>query len=336
MESLAWAVLWGGFFGSTFVSALVDVDGARTLLSRSFGSLNIAEKLQRGFMEVVFPIYEYVIQFSRWFNRQLGYTGYADQMLGRQSLLLVCIIAMLIIALLTYYVNARSPVVEEDKTDTEEKKSVNAALEGAKMVFSSRYLLAILSIIGFYEIISNIIEFQLSAAVEISAMQGTEIDAFFGTYGLLIGVVSISVQLFATPYVMNKKSIAMALMVLPVVDFVLSIGFLAVPVLWVAAALSISDNSLYYSITQSAKESLYTPTSRDVKYKAKAFIDMFGQRSAKVLAVVLNLVVAAFVGIENVRWLSIVTLLIIAGYFVVVRYAGEEFKKRSTDTKDSS
>jgi AAA family ATP:ADP antiporter len=123
----------------------------------------------------------------------------------------------------------------------------------------------------------------------------------------------------------------MALIILPIIDFALSIGFLAVPILWVAAALSISDNSLYYSITQSAKESLYTPTSRDAKYKAKAFIDMFGQRSAKVIAVVLNLVVAAYVGIENVRWLSIATLMVIAGYFLVVRYAGKEFKKRADE-----
>lgn len=188
-----------------------------------------------------------------------------------------------------------------------------------------------MGIIGFYEIISNIIEFQLSASVETSAMQGTEIDAFFGTYGLLIGLVSISVQLFATPYIMNKRSVGMALMVLPVLDFILSIGFLAVPILWVAAALSISDNSLYYSITQSAKESLYTPTSRDAKYKAKAFIDMFGQRSAKVIAVVLNLVVAAYVGIEHVRWLSIATVIVIAAYFAVVRYAGKEFDQRASE-----
>jgi len=125
--------------------------------------------------------------------------------------------------------------------------------------------------------------------------------------------------------------VGMALIILPIIDFALSIGFLAVPILWVAAALSISDNSLYYSITQSAKESLYTPTSRDAKYKAKAFIDMFGQRSAKVIAVVLNLVVVAYVGIENVRWLSIATLIVIGGYFLVVRYAGKEFKKRADE-----
>jgi len=255
-------------------------------------------------------------------------------MLGRQGLLLLCILAMATIAFLAWFVNSRATDADEIQKQEEKddkEKSVSAALEGAKLVFSSKYLLAILGIIGFYEIISNIIEFQLSASVETSAMQGTEIDAFFGVYGLLIGAVSISVQLFATPYVMNKKSIGAALLILPVLDFILSIGFLAVPILWIAAALSINDNALYYSITQSAKESLYTPTSRDAKYKAKAFIDMFGQRAAKVFAVVLNLVVVAYVGIEHVRWLSIAALFVIGGYFVVVRYAGKEFKNKASE-----
>ena len=41
--------------------------------------------------------------------------------------------------------------------------------------------------------------------------------------------------------------------------------------LW--AALNVAQQSTSYSINQSAKEALYVPTSRDEKYKAKAFID---------------------------------------------------------------
>ncbi|MDX1639724.1 MAG: Npt1/Npt2 family nucleotide transporter, partial [Balneolaceae bacterium] len=84
-----------------------------------------------------------------------------------------------------------------------------------------------------------------------------------------------------------------------------------------------------YSINQSAKEALYTPTSQDVKYKAKAFIDMFVQRFAKVLAVVLNLAVAAWVGLGNVRWLSVACLVILVFWILLVRFAGREFEKKA-------
>lgn len=254
---------------------------------------------------------------------------------GRSGLLLGSIAAMAIIAAIVYFVNRRDEnrrtrEAPENRAEEPGRSSVSAALEGARLVFQSKYLLAILAIIGLYEIVSNIIEFQLSASVETSGLTGPDIDAFFGTYGQLIGVVSISVQLLLTPYLMNRQGIGAALLVLPLVDLVLSGGFLVFPALGMAAALSIGDNALNYSINQSAKESLYTPTSRDAKYKAKAFIDMFVQRAAKVLAVGLNLAFAALVSIAAVRWLSVASIAVLIAWIAVVRFAGRRFKERAT------
>jgi AAA family ATP:ADP antiporter len=329
----------GGAVGATFVSTLVDVEGARELLGRAPADLNLPQKVQRTVLSVLFPIYEQVIAFFRQVNEAVGITGFDDQMMGRTSLILLCIVAMALIAAIAYYVHHRAgrsdtpeTASDEPDNDDEEKRStMSAALEGARLVFQSKYLLAILAIIGLYEMVSNVIEFQLSASVETSAMQGPDIDAFFGTYGLLISVVSISAQLFVTPYVMNRWSVGAALIILPIVDLILSAGFLLVPVLYMAAALSIGDNGLYYSIMQSAKESLYTPTSRDEKYKAKAFIDMFIQRGAKGVAVGLNLAFAAFVSIQAVRWLSLLSIPLIIGWIFVVRYAGHAFKEHADE-----
>ena len=252
-----------------------------------------------------------------------------QEAVGRSGLILGCIAGMALIAAIAFFVNRWAGGAEGPAAAGDERTPVSAAIEGAKVVFQSKYLLAILGIIGLYEIVSNVIEFQLSAAVETSALAGPDIDAFFGTYGQLIGVVSISVQLLLTPYLMNRWSVGVALLVLPVVDLVLSAGFLIFPVLGMAAALSIADNGLNYSINQSAKESLYTPTSSDAKYKGKAFIDMFVQRGAKVLAVGLNLAFAALVSIEAVRWLSIASIIVLVAWMLDVRFAGRRFAERT-------
>ena len=263
-------------------------------------------------------------------------SGFVEQEgVGRSGLILGCIAGMAIIAAIAFFVNRWAGGAEGPAASGEERTPVNAAVEGAKLVFQSKYLLAILGIIGLYEIVSNIIEFQLSAAVETSALAGPDIDAFFGNYGMLIGVVSISVQLILTPYLMNRWSVGVALMVLPVVDLVLSAGFLVFPVLGMAAALSIADNGLNYSINQSAKESLYTPTSPDAKYKGKAFIDMFIQRGAKVLAVGLNLAFAALVSIAAVQWLSIASIVVLVAWILVVRFAGKRFAERAEGAEPS-
>jgi AAA family ATP:ADP antiporter len=106
-----------------------------------------------------------------------------------------------------------------------------------------------------------------------------------------------------------------------------SVGFLAASTLAFAVMMSAADNSLNYSINQSAKETLYVPLTRAEKYKAKAFIDMFVQRTAKLLAVGLNLGVAAFVGFGGVRLLSLVTIALLVGWIGIVLFLGRAFER---------
>ncbi len=249
---------------------------------------------------------------------------------GRAPLITGGVIGLVLIAAIAWYVNRRAGGVDHPAaTATEGQPSVNAAIEGARLVFKSKYLLAILGILALYEVTSNIITFQYEAMAEMYVPAGPEKDAFFATVGQWIGIVSIVVQLLLRPYMLNRFGVGAALMVLPLADLILSIGFLLVPVLLVAAAMTTADNALNYSINQSSKEALYTPTSQDAKYKAKAFIDMFMQRGAKVAAGFLALAFVQIVSLEAVHWLSIATVIVLVAWIAVVRYAGKRFKEES-------
>jgi AAA family ATP:ADP antiporter len=129
---------------------------------------------------------------------------------------------------------------------------------------------------------------------------------------------------------MTRFGIKTALLILPVAVLAGSSGFLIMPALWMGSLLNTVDNGFSYSINQSAKEALYVPTSRDEKYMAKAFIDMFVQRFAKVLAVGISLIITSiFTSFSSIRWLSIGTALIVVAWIFVVRYSGEQFKLKS-------
>jgi AAA family ATP:ADP antiporter len=106
---------------------------------------------------------------------------------------------------------------------------------------------------------------------------------------------------------------------------------MAVPVLWVGSLLNTIDNGFSYSINQSAKEALYVPTTPDEKYKAKAFIDMFVQRFAKAIAVGVSLAITViFKDFASLRWLSILTIVIIVIWMAAARYAGKRFQSLET------
>ncbi len=56
------------------------------------------------------------------------------------------------------------------------------------------------------------------------------------------------------------------------------------PSLGVVEAVKTADNSLDYSLGNTAKQALWLPTSREAKYKAKQAVDSFFMRAGDVLA----------------------------------------------------
>lgn len=201
-----------------------------------------------------------------------------------------------------------------------------AALEGARLVFRSRYLLAIVTIVALYEIVSTILDYQFTATIAHYA--GDNFGEHISTVYFITNSFALGFQLFLTGFVMRHFGVRVALLIMPLAIMTNSAAFVALPILWIGSALNTTDNGLNYSVNQSARESLYTPTTREEKYRAKAFIDMFVQRFAKALAVVLNLGLAAyFGGFEAVRWLSIVALALAAVWIVAANYAGRRFQE---------
>jgi AAA family ATP:ADP antiporter len=138
----------------------------------------------------------------------------------------------------------------------------------------------------------------------------------------------LAVQVLLTRLVMTRLGVGAALLVLPAACFAGSCTFLAVPSLWTGSLLNVADNGFSYSIHQSAKEALYVPTSAQEKYQAKAFIDMFVQRFAKAVAVVLGLgVTERFERFETIRWLSLPVIALIVLWLWAVRHAGGRFRR---------
>ena len=204
----------------------------------------------------------------------------------------------------------------------------NAATEGARLVFSSPYLLSIVAIVGLYEIISTIIDFQFTFTVS-HYLDGPDIGRHFALVFSITNWVSLLVQLFLTGFIMQRFGLAIALLVLPFTVALGSTAFLIFPALWVGSLLSTADNGFSYSINQSAKEALYVPTSRAEKYRAKAFIDMFVQRFAKALAVLISLgITFAVTDISSLRYLGLLTLVLLVIWVVAARYAGQQFTER--------
>lgn len=217
----------------------------------------------------------------------------------------------------------------------EGSKRGHVALEGAKLVFRSRYLLAIVAIVGLYEITSQVLDFQFKATIA-HYLDGPDIGKQMTLVYAISNWVSMLVQFFLTSLVMTRAGLTVALLVLPTAIACGSVGFLALPILWAGSLLNTADSGFAYSINQSAKEALYVPTSKDEKYKAKAFIDMFVQRFAKVVAIGVSLAATTyFADFSTTRWLSVFTLIVVSIWVVAARYAGRHFNALTGKESDA-
>jgi AAA family ATP:ADP antiporter len=212
-----------------------------------------------------------------------------------------------------------------------EPEKENAVFEGARLVVASKYLLAIAMITFLYEINSQILDYQYSTAAEsLQGAGGTQ--AFFGQIGTIVGIVSVFTQLVLVSFIIRTFGITTALLVLPAAMAAASGFYFITPTLTTAALLTISDNSFNYSIYQTARETLYVPTSDNVKYKARAFINMLVQRVGKGAAILMALGFDAMSTLP-IRYLSILAFAVIVVWIGFAKYAGGRFDQLTAGDK---
>ncbi|HEV8131964.1 MAG TPA: Npt1/Npt2 family nucleotide transporter [Acidobacteriota bacterium] len=257
------------------------------------------------------------------------------QAIGMQGFLLISAAAVMVLAMVTFLVESwilrkgvfRQALNTRMVIKDPKLSGTNAAWEGARLVMTSKYLAAIVAIMAFYEVASQIMDYQFgSLAAKLSGVVATQ--AFIINVYFYANLIAVIVQFILVSLIMRKLGLVVALFMLPVAAFSSSVAFLVMPTLFVASLLVISDNGLNYSIQQTSRESLYVPTTSDDKYKARAFTNMFVQRLAKGVGIVIPIALG-IAGWKNVRFLSLITLSAVVLMALCSIYAGRRFAERS-------
>ncbi|MDP6677842.1 MAG: Npt1/Npt2 family nucleotide transporter [Verrucomicrobiota bacterium] len=236
----------------------------------------------------------------------------------------------------------------EPKPDDVPGKKFNAAIEGASLVFKSRYLIAIAGIVGFYEITSEVLDYQFTAMTE-RFVPKEEIGSHFGTVYAIGNIGALVIQLGFSIFAANfpKYRIHWILLALPLSIAFSSLFFILVPVLVAGSLLKISDSTFAYSVNQTGRETLYNPLSRQEKYVARAFVEVFVQRTGKVAALFIALLVPIFLSTHNeagqletsllgLQLLGGFTCIIVALWFYCVKIVGRKFESLEREQKSQA
>lgn len=161
--------------------------------------------------------------------------------------------------------------------------------KGLRLVLSQPYLLGIFSVLALYEIIITIFDFHFKVLADQAHTNVDALTQFFGEYGVYTNGIALLSLVLGIGNIGRAVGLIASLMLFPIALIVPVIALNISPTLRIAFWIMVGTKALNYAFNQPAKEQLYIPTTKETRYKAKAWIDMFGSRGSKATGSAINL-----------------------------------------------
>ena len=205
------------------------------------------------------------------------------------------------------------------------KKPKTGMFEGLKILLTRPYVLGIFCLATLYEIVGTILDFQMKMLADGQFASKEAFASYQGLYGMYTNGLALAFALVGTSFLMRRFGLRFCLMLFPVATAIVVALVYAMPTLYVVTGALILIKGLSYALNNPAKEMMYIPTTRDVRYKAKGWIDMFGSRSSKGAGSAINNMFTGSVN-ELLLYGTLVSFGLIGIWLAVASYVGHRFK----------
>jgi AAA family ATP:ADP antiporter len=136
--------------------------------------------------------------------------------------------------------------------------------------------------------------------------------------------VALAISVFGFSFVVKRLGVKSTLLIFPFLLFAGVVVNNLVANMWVLFIVLSTLKAVTFSLNEPVKELLYMPTSEAIKFKAKAWIDVFGARCAKALG---SYITSQSGGdLQKLREVSEIPVLVITlGYILLVWAIGVDF-----------
>jgi AAA family ATP:ADP antiporter len=218
-----------------------------------------------------------------------------------------------------------------------EKESEPGFFEGLKLLVTQGYLFGIFLVNFFYEVIVTILDFHFKGSVFAEHTAETAGSGFLSDYATMVGVVSTACVLLGINNIQRRLGMNASLVLVPVLVIV------AVVVIWfnptsltALFVIMVASKAVNYALNQPTIKQLYIPTSKDAKFKAQAWSELFGSRGAKASASGFNTLKKSFFmakfgpaqgALMFVSVSSVLSLGLIGGWLVICMYLARVYNR---------
>ncbi|MDD5085804.1 MAG: Npt1/Npt2 family nucleotide transporter [Candidatus Omnitrophica bacterium] len=225
----------------------------------------------------------------------------------------------------------------------DDKEGGAGFIEGLRLLVTDRYLLGIFLVVGFYEIIVTIFDFNFKRLVFQSAVGDVSTAQLLGDFGSAVNAVSFTCLALGIGNVQRRLGMKTALCAMPFIIGIMVVTFKLNPSITLLFWIMVAGKALNYALNSPSLKQLYIPTSPAAKYKAQAWIEMFGSRSAKACGSGVNALLKVFqtragsavLGFTMyVTFASSFSAVLLVGWFFVALFLSKEYDRRVKFVKE--
>lgn len=198
--------------------------------------------------------------------------------IGMQLLFVIATLGIVITPLLVYYFVSHYPTapVAADKPS-----QATGFLEGLRLLVSRPYLLGILGISTLFEVVGAIIDYQMHTLSNVAFPTAARVTEFEALFGLFTNGLTMTFAIVGTSFFLRIFGIRISLIAYPIAVACAVAIMWAFHGLWVIMFTMVVIKGLSYSLNNPCRDIMYIPTSKDIRFKVKGWIDTIGMRSAK-------------------------------------------------------
>jgi len=268
------------------------------------------------------------------------YLAMNAKVFGVDGLMYISFVWILIILLLIkiYIEVLPAELTGLDEKSNSDQKSKTGALEGLKLLFRHSYLAGIFCVATFYEIVGTILDFQMKLLASQAYTTPETFTEFMAKFGMSCNMITMIVSFIGTSFIMRKWGLTFCIVSFPITVgiVVLIVYFSALGAganqVWLFFTAMIVIRCFTYALNNPAKEIMYIPTSKDMKFKTKSWIDMFGSRSMKATGSIINNTFKESPG-ALLTYGTVISLGVVVFWVFVAAFVGKTFAKLKAENK---
>ncbi len=223
------------------------------------------------------------------------------------------------------YMHGYEAVYQLEKAKIKEGRSwgevLRGPIDGLILIIKNPYVMGIFSLCVFYEVMVVIFDFMLALNADATFSTVGGMTSYYALYYLIYNLIGLGVTLFGTTPILRVLGLRWSLFVFPVLCMFFLIITLASQTAGIIFWVLVGLRAFNYALNHPTREVLYIPTTKEIKFKAKAWTDAFGTRIAKSAGSLFNIfmqnakastVLFASLGLS----LSLTSLWIVIVYFL--------------------